>query len=160
MFIPFPAMSSLLSLLSVFAFRRAGSGVWALSGPIVPRSSSLVSTITCFGGNHSPALQGCLRGMCRRLEHCWRWNGRRWEIWRINTGSKNTLTTDINNWGLSNYTRQRNKNLCTLETLVCIICHSVVSHLQGDTQTQLQCVYIHSELYTWLSRTETPPYRQ
>lgn len=38
--------------------------------------------------------------------------------------------------------------MCTSESLVCLICHSVVSHLQGDTQTQLQCVYIHSDLYT------------
>lgn len=34
--------------------------------------------------------------------------------------------------------------MCTSESFVCIICHSVVSHLQGDTQTQLQGVYIHS----------------
>ena len=80
MFIPFPSMTSLLSLLSVSALRRAGSGVRALSGSIAPRPSSLVSTLTCFGGNHSPALQGCLGGVRRRLEHCWRWDGRRWEI--------------------------------------------------------------------------------
>lgn len=49
---------------------------------------------------------------------------------------------------LGNCTRLRNKNLCTLETSVCIICHSVVSHLQGDAQTQLHRVYIHSDLYT------------
>lgn len=77
-FIPFASMSSFLSVLSVFAFRGAGSGFWAVLRPIA--TPSLISPLSCFGGNYSPTLQSCLGGMCGRLEHRWRRNGRRREI--------------------------------------------------------------------------------
>lgn len=148
MFIPFPSVSSLLSILSIFAFRWAGSGVRVLSGSISPCSSSLVSTFTGFGGNHSPALQSYLGRVCRGLEHCWRGDGWRWEIWKINTGSKSTLKTKKTPQEFRKLQQTGEQDLCTYETLVCIICHSLVSHLQGDAQTQLWCVYIHPELQT------------
>lgn len=99
-FNPFPPMSALLSLLSIFAVRWAVSGVRALPGPITPRSSSLVSNLTHFGGNHSPAFQYSLGGVCGRLEHCWRWDRRRWKIWEIKTRGRTVLTTEIQKWGL------------------------------------------------------------
>lgn len=49
---------------------------------------------------------------------------------------------------LGNCTRLRNKNLCTLETSVCIICHSVVSHLQGDAQKHSCTVCTYTQICT------------
>lgn len=65
-FTPFASVS-LLSLLSVLAFRRAGSCVGALPGTADAGASSLVPALARFRGNDSPALEGRFRRVSRRL---------------------------------------------------------------------------------------------
>lgn len=63
-FISFPSESCSLFLLSVLAFRRAGSVVRSLPGPVRPATSLLVATLDRLGGNHSPALECHFGRMC------------------------------------------------------------------------------------------------
>lgn len=66
MFIPFASVN-LLSLLSVLAFRWAGSGVRALPGTADAGPSFLVPALARFRGNHSPALECRFWRVSRRL---------------------------------------------------------------------------------------------
>lgn len=141
MFSPFPSMSGFLSLLSILAFRRAGSWIRTLSGAIDPCPSSLVSTFTRFGRNPSPALQACFGRVCGWLQHGWRWDGWRWEIWRISRWSKNTWNTDINNSALGNWTGVRSKNRCVLLFSVYHPSLSCLTPARWYTNTAAVCLH-------------------
>lgn len=139
MFSPFPSMSAFLSLLSILAFRRAGSWIRALSGTIDPRPSSLVSTFTRFGRNPSPALQACFGRVCGWLQHGWRWDGWRWEIWRRRRWSENTWNTNIHN---SARTEQQ-ESVCT-----------PVQRVSAVIQLPYTCKVIHKHSCSMFTYTE------